>query len=105
MRYMKEFIEFVREQGVIGLAVGFILGGSVTKLVAALVQDIISPLLALGLGNLESLQSAYWTIGSAKIMWGHFVNVFIDFLVVSLVVYFSVKLLRLDRLDKKKMPK
>lgn len=99
---MKGFIEFIREQGVMGLAVGFILGGAVSKLVAALVQDIISPVLALGLSNVENLQKAYIQVGSAKIMWGNFLNVFIDFVVIALVVYFGVKLLKLDKLDKKK---
>lgn len=98
---MKGFLEFVREQGVVGLAVGFILGGAVSKLVSALVEDIISPILALGLNNLESLQDAYFQAGSAKIMWGDFVNVFVDFVVVALVVYVGVKSLRLDRLDRK----
>ncbi|KKS31353.1 hypothetical protein A2380_02760 [candidate division WWE3 bacterium RIFOXYB1_FULL_43_24] len=99
---MKGFLEFVREQGVVGLAVGFILGGAVSKLVASLVGDIISPLLALGLKNIENLQGAYLQIGSAKILWGSFLNVFIDFIVISFVVYFGVKFLKLDRLDKKK---
>lgn len=99
---MKGFIEFIREQGVVGLAVGFILGGAVSKLVAALVTDIISPVIALGLNNVANLKEAYLQIGAAKIMWGDFINVFIDFLIVALVVYFGVKLLRLDKLDKKK---
>lgn len=99
---MKGFIEFVRDQGVVGLAVGFILGGAVSKLVAALVEDIISPVLALGLSNVQNLQSAYVEIGAARIMWGNFLNVFIDFIVVALVVYFGVKWLKLDKLDKKK---
>ncbi len=99
---MKGFLDFVREQGVVGLAVGFILGGAVSKLVSALVEDIISPILALGLSNVENLQKAYIQIGSAKIMWGNFLNVFIDFVVIALVVYSGVKLLKLDKLDKKK---
>ena len=99
---MKGFLNFVREQGVVGLAVGFILGGAVSKLVSALVEDIISPILALGLSNVENLQKAYLQIGSAKIMWGNVLSVFIDFLVIALVVYFGVKLLKLDKLDKKK---
>ncbi|EKD96157.1 MAG: large-conductance mechanosensitive channel-like protein, partial [uncultured bacterium] len=98
----KGFLDFIREQGVVGLAVGFILGGAVSKLVASLVGDIISPLLASGLKNIENLQGAYLQVGTAKIMWGSFVNVFIDFVVIALVVYFGVKLLKLDRLDKKK---
>ncbi len=99
---MKGFMDFIREQGVVGLAVGFILGGAVSKLVASLVNDIISPILALGLSNLENLQGAYLQIGRAKLMWGSFLNVFIDFLVIALVVYFGVKILKLDKLDRKK---
>lgn len=100
---MKGFLDFIREQGVVGLAVGFILGGAVSKLVSALVEDIISPILSIGLNNIENLQEAYIQIGSAKIMWGDFLNVLIDFLVIALVVYYGVKLLKLDKLDKKKV--
>ncbi|HBY10361.1 hypothetical protein A2473_01325 [candidate division WWE3 bacterium RIFOXYC2_FULL_42_13] len=99
---MKGFLNFIREQGVVGLAVGFILGGAVSKLVASLVGDIISPLLALALKNIENLQGAYLQVGSAKIMWGSFLNVLIDFVVVAFVVYLAIKLLKLDKLDKKK---
>lgn len=99
---MKGFLQFVREQGVVGLAVGFILGGAVSKLVTALVEDLVSPILSLGLNNIENLKEAYVEVGAAKIMWGDFLNVLIDFLVISLVVYFGVKLLGLDKLDKKK---
>ena len=52
---MKGFLQFVREQGVVGLAIGFILGGAISKLVTALVDDIISPILGLGLSNLKNL--------------------------------------------------
>ncbi|MBW7956120.1 MscL family protein [Patescibacteria group bacterium] len=99
---MKGFIQFVREQGVVGLAVGFILGGAVSKVVAALVEDIINPILALVLGGAENLSSMYLQVGAAKIMWGSFLNVIIDFIVIALVVYFGVKWLGLDKLDKKK---
>jgi len=40
---MKGFIEFVRDQGVVGLAVGFILGGAISKVVTSLVENIINP--------------------------------------------------------------
>lgn len=97
---MKGFVQFIREQGVVGLAVGFILGGAVSKLVAALVEDIINPFIALGLNNVENLNDAYLQVGAAKIMWGSFVNVLIDFIIIALVVYFGVKMLKLDQLDK-----
>ena len=34
---MKGFINFIRKQGVVGLAVGFMLGGAISKLVSAIV--------------------------------------------------------------------
>lgn len=99
---MKGFLKFVREQGVVGLAVGFILGGAVSQLVTALVSDLVNPVLALGLNNIKNLKDAYIQIGAARILWGDFVNVAINFVVVALVVYFGVKLLKLDKLDRKK---
>lgn len=102
MKGMKGFLEFVREQGVVGLAVGFILGGAVSKVVTSVVTDLINPLLGLALGKTEGLTSASFTVGSAKIAYGSFLSVLIDFLVIAAVVYFTVKGLKLDKLDKKK---
>ncbi|MGI6278886.1 MAG: MscL family protein [Patescibacteria group bacterium] len=99
---MKGFINFIREQGVVGLAVGFILGGAVSGLVSSLVTDIINPVLGLALGAVGNLNEAYFSVGGAKLMWGRFINTTIDFLVISLVVYYGVRLLGLDKLDKEK---
>jgi large conductance mechanosensitive channel len=99
---MKDFVKFIREQGVVGLAVGFILGGAVAKIVSSVVTDLINPLIGLLLGKLGNLDQAYLQIGSSKLMWGNFISTLIDFIVIALVVYFGVKLLKLDKLDKKK---
>jgi len=99
---MKGFIDFIREQGVAGLAVGFILGGAVSKVVTALVTDVINPLLGIVLGAAGGLKTASFGVGSAQIMYGDFLSVLIDFIVVALVVYYGVKLIGLDKLDKKK---
>lgn len=99
---MKGFIEFIREQGVMGLAVGFILGGAVSKVVTSLVTDVVNPLLGLVIGSVGGLGEAYLPIGSSKLMWGSFISVLIDFIIIAFVVYFGVKLLKLDKLDKKK---
>ena len=99
---MKGFIDFIREQGVVGLAVGFILGGAVSKVVSALVTDIINPLLSFALGSVNGLKSASLSLGSVQILYGDFLGIVVDFVVIALVVYFGVKGLRLDKLDKKK---
>lgn len=99
---LKDFLDFIRKQGVAGLAVGFILGGAVSKLVSAVVTDIINPLLGIILSRTGELKYAYWSIGPAKVMWGNFLSVLIDFLVIALVVYYGVKFLKIDKLDKSK---
>ena len=99
---MKGFLEFIREQGVVGLAVGFILGGAISKVVTSIVNDLITPLLGVLLGSVNNLKDSYFKIGSAKFLWGSFINNLINFLVIAFVVYFGVKILKLDKLDKKK---
>lgn len=96
---MKGFIEFIRSQGVIGLAVGFIMGGSITKLITAFVNDIINPIVGIFMGAAD-LQGSYLQIGGAKIMWGDFVSSLVDFIIIAFIVYFSVKVLGVSKLDK-----
>ena len=95
------FIIFIREQGVVGLAVGFILGGAVSKTVSSLVENIINPLVGLALGKVN-LVDKVTTIGTASLNWGAFISTIIDFLIIAAVVYFGVKTLGLDKLDKAK---
>ena len=67
---MSDFIDFIRKQGVAGLAVGFILGGAVSKVVSALVSDIINPIIGIFLGKTGSLASASFSISAITILWG-----------------------------------
>ncbi|OGZ33671.1 MAG: hypothetical protein A2Y98_01925 [Candidatus Portnoybacteria bacterium RBG_19FT_COMBO_36_7] len=99
---MKGFIQFIREQGVVGLAVGFILGGAVGKVVSSLVQDIIQPLLGLILGGAGGLNAASFKILETEVIYGRFLGVFIDFIIIAAVVYFMFKALKMDKLDAKK---
>lgn len=95
------FMDFVKEQGVVGLAVGFILGGATATVVSSLVKDIINPLLGL-FGGVQNLSEASFRIGSGTVMWGNFLSTLINFIIVAAVVYFVVKGFGLDKLDKKK---
>lgn len=99
---MKGFLQFIREQGVVGLAVGFILGGAVSKVVSALVGDIIQPLLGIVLGAAKGLSSASVGLFGAEIKYGDFIAVLIDFTIVACVVYFVFRSLKLDQVDLKK---
>jgi len=99
--HVGEFMDFIRKQGVVGLAVGFVLGGAVSKVVTALVTDIINPLLSIILGKTENLKAVKLTIGDVEILWGDFLSVTVDFLIIALVVYYVVKLLGINHSAKK----
>jgi len=95
------FLDFVRERGVVGLAIGFVLGGAVSKITTSFSADIVNPLLAYFFGGTEVLSDI--TIGSVAI--GKFLAALVDFFILALTVYFIFKVLGLDRLDKKKEEK
>lgn len=99
--HVSGFMDFIRKQGVVGVAVGFVLAGAVAKMVTALVTDIINPLIGLVLVNAGNLKNAKFTIHNVEILWGDFVSTTIDFLIIALVVYFTIKLLGIDTEKKK----
>lgn len=95
---VKGFVEFIRERGVVGLAIGFVLGGAVQKVVTALVSDIVNPLLSLVLGSTDRFETFH--IGPFLI--GDFISVFIDFLILAAIIFFVFRSIGLEKLDKKK---
>lgn len=99
---MQGFLNFIREQGVVGLTVGFILGGAVSKVVASLVTNIINPILGIALGAIDGLETASFSLAGTQVLYGSFLGSLIDFIVIAMVVYYGVKGLGLDKLDKKK---
>ncbi|HET8581382.1 MAG TPA: MscL family protein [Candidatus Paceibacterota bacterium] len=92
------FVEFIREQGVVGLAIGFILGGAVNTVVQSLVNSIINPLITLGFGSIKTLSA--WSVGPVGV--GAFLSALINLIIMAAVVYFIFKGLGLDHLDKPK---
>lgn len=100
------FVEFLRTQGVVGLAIGFIIGTQAKVLVDSLNASFINPLLGLMLGSGTNLSAQKFslTVGSntAVFTWGQFVFVLINFIITAAIIYFSYKWLRLDKLEKKK---
>ncbi len=105
------FVNFIREKGVVGLAVGLAIGtaatGVVTQIVGAVITPTVSLLLSLfGLDGLKSLNfvAKRAADGSPLITYavGDLIDALIKFLAVALVIYLVVMGLKLDKLDKKK---
>ncbi len=88
--FMQEFMDFLNKYGVIGLAIAFVMGAAVTKLVAALVADLIMPIVgALIPGG--DWRAATLDVGNIKFMVGDFVGALIDFVIIAIVIFMIVK--------------
>jgi large conductance mechanosensitive channel len=108
-QHLKGFLDFVREQGVVGLAVGLVLGGAVSVLVKSLIDNVVMPPLGFILGSAEGLKGLSFNMGKtaggedAILYYGTFLNDVINFVVIAAVVYAVVHMLGFDKkLDKTK---
>lgn len=100
------FMDFVRTQGVVGLAIGIVIGTQVKALTDQLIASFINPLLGLVLPGDGDLTQKHFTltVGSKQAIfnYGAFIAVTLSFLVVAAVIYYIIKGLKLDKIDKKK---
>lgn len=103
------FTDFIREQGVVGLAVGLAIGTASTVFVKSIVDGIITPVIGWLLPGGTDLGSMYLCLDKGpagecinRLSYGAVLSSFISFIAVAAVIYFVVKGLKLDKLDKKK---
>jgi large conductance mechanosensitive channel len=99
-----EFKKFIMRGNVLDLAIGVIIGAAFGKIVTSLVNDILMPVVGLGLGKLDfsnffvSLNGQHYdTLADAKkaaaptLNYGLFINTMIEFLIVAFVIFLIVK--------------
>lgn len=87
---LKEFLEFLKQYGVIGLAIAVIIGGKLNLLVTSVVNDLSTPLLfrpALKAAGVASIGQLSYN----GILYGRVIAAFIDFIVVALLVFLMAK--------------
>jgi large conductance mechanosensitive channel len=90
MGFIKEFKQFALQGNVMDLAIGVIIGAAFGKIVASLVEDIITPLLlnpALKAAGVDKIEN--WAPGG--IYWGKFLSAILTFIVIALVIFLLVK--------------
>lgn len=102
------FFNFIREQGVVGLAVGLAIGTAAGASVKVIVDNLISPIVALMTQGVN-LNSLKWVIQAASddkaevaIGWGAIISSLITLIATALVIYLVIHGAKLDRADKKK---
>jgi len=109
IKEIKEFKEFAIRENVINLAIGFVIGSAVSKIVTSLVNDIIMPPVGFLLGGVDFgtlqiiLKEASGNKPAVTIKYGLFINTIVDFLIVALALFFLIKII--NRLWKKQESK
>jgi large conductance mechanosensitive channel len=95
--FITQFFDFLKTFGIIGLAIAFVIGQAASKLITALVEDIINPLVGFFLpsGSLEQLSAKITNVSGAisEFKYGDFIANIIDFLIIALVVFAAYKAL------------
>ncbi len=101
-KFFAEFKEFIAKGNVVDMAVGVVVGGAFKEIVNALVNGIVMPLIGLitGGGNISEWK---WVISEAVIvdgvetvpenavLYGAFVQTIIDFLIIALCIFVTLK--------------
>lgn len=100
------FVDFIRTQGVVGLAVGLAIGTAAGATVKTLVEGFITPIVQFIVGSREGLEANIWHVElwgrTADFKWGAFVSSAITLIATAFVIYLIIHLAKLDRIDKKK---
>lgn len=88
----KEFLGFLKEYGVIGLAIAVIIGGKANELVSSVVNDLLMPLIfrpALKATSVDDIRK----LNYHGILYGKVIGTTIDFVIVAFVVFLIAKFL------------
>jgi large conductance mechanosensitive channel len=116
MSFLKEFREFAMKGNVMDLAVGVIIGGAFGKIVTALVDNVLMPVIGLFLNGL-SFTDQFWVLDSAQrgkyktlaaakeagvavLAYGAFIQSVIDFIIIAFCIFLLIKFM--NRLIRKK---
>jgi large conductance mechanosensitive channel len=87
---LNQFMAFLKNYGVIGLAIAVVIGGKLNELVTSVVSDLLMPLLfqpALKAANVDDIRK----LSYHGILYGKVMGSFIDFIIVAFVVFLFAK--------------
>lgn len=100
---LKEFTAFLKQYGVIGLAIAVIIGGKLNDLVTAVVSGLLMPIV----GKATSVTGGDWRdwkpeVIGIKFELGKVLGAGIDFVIVAFIVFWMAKkILREEQVTKK----
>lgn len=117
-QFFADFKAFAMKGNILDMAVGVVIGGAFGKIVTSLVNDIITPLIAVVTGNVSlnnlkyvftpEVKDAAGTVLTPEValMYGNFLQSIIDFLIIAFSIFCILRLMmnaqkKLDSLHKK----
>ena len=86
---LKGFKEFILRGNVLDLAIAVVIGGAFSAVVAALVKDLLTPLIGALVGQ-PDFSALVVTVNGSQFLIGDFLNAVISFLLVAAAIYFFV---------------
>lgn len=115
MSVLKEFKSFAFKGNVVDLAVGVIIGAAFGKIVTSIVEDVVMPVIAKMVGDIDFSNMFYYLGDAEKLVskmkeanaaeatlkiakeagptlaYGNFITIFINFLIVAVAIFMVVK--------------
>ena len=88
-KFMEEFKAFALKGNVMDMAVGVIIAGAFSNIVAALTENIINPII--GLLFQMDLSQVVIHMGSVDLGIGNFISAIINFIILAFVLFTIVK--------------
>jgi large conductance mechanosensitive channel len=86
---LREFRAFILRGNLIDLAVAVVLGTAFGAVVAALVKDLVTPLIA-AIGGKPDFSNLKFKINGSEFLYGDFINALLAFVIVAAVIFFLV---------------
>jgi large conductance mechanosensitive channel len=123
MSVLKDFKAFAMKGSVIDLAVGVIIGGAFGKIVTAMVEDVIMPMVGVVTGKGQMFVDKFIVLKPAKegdvytsldqakkaganvFAYGHFIQTIVDFLIIAFFIFLVIQLIGRMRRKEDEKPK
>ncbi|PIP96422.1 MAG: large conductance mechanosensitive channel protein MscL [Bdellovibrio sp. CG12_big_fil_rev_8_21_14_0_65_39_13] len=97
----KEFVNFLKNYNVIGMAIAVVIGGKLNTFVNSLIQDLVMPAVfapALKAANVDKISDLSYN----GILYGKVVGSAIEFIIVAIIVFIFAKIVLKEETVSKK---
>jgi large conductance mechanosensitive channel len=89
MNILNDFKQFLLRGNVVDLAVAVVIGAAFGAVITALVEDLLTPLIA-AIGGQQDFSALDFTINDSTFRYGDFINKVVTFVSIATAVFFFV---------------